>query len=72
MFLCYKCREVVGPCVPPVITPKGFYVDEKGNKTGDRLGEVLLCPRCAKAFDSCKDDIVQALGGFEYNFLLTR
>jgi len=68
MFKCDKCGAITGPCEPPIMQAVGFYRNEHGGATGNRLGEAKLCKKCALAFKGTEDQIVEVMGGYRFAF----
>ena len=66
MFRCEKCEKTIDGA--PEMQPTGYKRNEAGVVTGDRVGEALLCKRCALSFRGTENKIIEEKCGFRYAF----
>ena len=66
MFRCEKCEKTIDGA--PEMQPKGYKRDDEGTVTGNRMGEALLCKKCALSFRGTEGKIIEYQGGFRYAF----
>ena len=68
MYRCKKCQALIGPGITQNLVPTGFRKVDGQLRSGERLGEVVLCSACAVTYNTQLHQTVEALDGVHFRF----